>query len=174
MNRGLIGRVRKRGCEQGRAAAACEKRVVNKDAQRPRAKKGLSTRPRSCVRKKGCEQIPQKTPNFFSLAAGCHKDVYMTICPTPKTSNFFACGGLLQRCVYRHLLPQLHAPSNFFSPAAGCHIDVYMVICEHVNPELYIKLLLPLATAPQGKNFRPFFWRYLSQKKKMSTYTPAT
>ena len=26
MNRGLSGRVRKRGCEQGRAAAACEKR----------------------------------------------------------------------------------------------------------------------------------------------------
>ena len=42
---------------------------------------------------------PPKTPNFFSPAAGCYKDLYMAILPQKS--------------------PQ------FFSPSAGCHKDVY-------------------------------------------------
>jgi hypothetical protein len=113
--------VRKKGCQQGRAAA-CEKRVVNKFPKKP----PIFFRLRRAVTKMYMAICPQKVPKFFRLRRAVTK-MYMAICPLKKNPNFFRLRRVVTKICIRSFAPPPKT-SNFFSPAAGCHKNVYMVI----------------------------------------------
>jgi len=62
----------------------------------------------------------QKAPNFFRLRRAVTK---MSIYFPQKPPIFFACGGLLLRCVYGYCHPFKKSP--IFSPAEGCYKDAH-------------------------------------------------
>jgi hypothetical protein len=71
--------------------------------------------------------------------------------PTPQPQFCFACGGLSQRCVYRHLLPQ--------------KIPQFVFACDRLHKDVYMASSFP------GKNLQ-FFFRLRHAVTKICIWPP--